>query len=153
MREPRKDEKLMIDECFKNGGFLANDVLQVVTSPCIIPRSFPPCLVSGPALLGVTKHSRCFWCPGIQPLPLGSQSSVPVPLQLCTWSQELSHSSSSKSHLMLLLVRLCLCSRERKENKSYCCLWNGSSVPPQSVSLTRTLQNKLKSFCAQLCVK
>lgn len=83
MREPRKDEKLMIDECFKNGGFLANDVLQVVTSPCIIPRSFPPCVVSGPALLGVTKHSRCFWCPGIQPLPLGSQSSVPVPLQLC----------------------------------------------------------------------
>lgn len=83
MREPRKDEKLMIDECFKNGGFLANDVLQVVTSPCIIPRSFPPCLVSGPALLGVTKHSQCFWCPGIQPLPLGSQSSVLVLLQLC----------------------------------------------------------------------
>lgn len=110
--------------------------------------------------------------PGVQPSSAGSHQTFLMLLvswdsapafglpELCAgaaaalhWSQELSHSSSSKSHLMLLLVRLCLCSRERKENKSYCCLWNGSSVPPQSVSLTRTLQNKLKSFYAQHCVK
>lgn len=45
-------------------GFLANHALQLVTSPCIIPGSFPPC----PALLGVTEHSQCLCCPCLWPL-------------------------------------------------------------------------------------
>lgn len=48
---------------FKNGVVLAISALQWVTSPCIIPGSFPPC----PALLGVTEHSQVLGELGFSP--------------------------------------------------------------------------------------